>query len=461
MDISAAYNRVNSEVNVMGVVIDFLPPKRSRGSDIMCSFSILDPTYARYDNTGLKIRFFRPSETELPAIQRTGDILLLRFLKISNWSGMTVGLSSRGTSWTVFPAASIPRGIQTSQQALKHIKEPRAPIPSYPEMHYAVNLHEGSSSMTFVEASPSLFQSSPISVPGGPNTAGPAWKDKFALIRDIGCDSFHDLVGQVIKIYPHNDRVELYVTDYTSNNLLWNYEWGEDDVDGSGREGDAYNYVPRASTNKKWPGPFGKMTLTVTLWPPHAYFSRQNVKEGDYVHLRNVRIKFSRDSKLEGVLHSDQRYPDRIDVTILKNNENDDRVKDLLRRKREYSKRFQKSSEDFVAEVRGLKRKEGEESKAKVRGPPETTKPLSKTARRKMRKQETQQLEIAKSRGDDDKENEISASNNVQSSNNDFTTKFQKLDLNANGTLEYWSLSIFLKNLQSIPLFCIFSHIRP
>ena len=368
---------MNALVNVMGIVTDFLPPCRSRGKDWMFSFSMIDPSFCGISEDGLKVRFFKPMESEMPLIRGTGDVVLLRSLKVMDFNGMTVGVSSRETHWTIFPAASIPTKPLTSGSPIKYLKEPRGPNPSKPEMQYATNICNSRDRSTFTQSA-----SSPILTQN--TSANRIWRDKFSLIKDISSDTYYDLVGQAVKTYSHHDRVELYLTDYTSNNLLFNYEWGQDDQEGNGREGDEYNYVPHSSTNRKWPGPFGKMTMTVTLWPPHAHFGRQNIKENDFLYLRNVHVKFSQDSKLEGVLHSDRRYPDRIDVNILKNNEDDDRVKDVLRRKREYVKRFQKSSENFVDEARAQKRKEMEEAK-----------PLSKTAARKKRKQE-RELAIAK-----------------------------------------------------------------
>ncbi len=411
----------------MGVVTDFLPPGRSKGTDWMCSFSIMDSSFDCYNQPyveGLKIRFFRPTENEMPSIRGTGDVILIRFLKIKQWSGLTMGISNRGTSWTVFPVGSIPAEVSGSQIQLKHIKEPRAQVPSVSEMRYAVGLCHSRDGIMPTQPTSTPMQSSSATFPIGSAPSNLVRKDKYALIKDIASDTYYDLVGQVVRTYPHSDRIELYFTDYTSNSLLFNYEWGQDDEDCSGREGDIYGYVPRVSTNKKWPGPYGRMTMTVTLWPPHAHFVRDNVKDNDYVYLRNVHIKFSKDCKLEGVLHTDQRCPDRINVTAVNNNSDDDRVKDVLRRKRDYSKKFQKSTKEFVAEVRGSKRKNLDE-----------VKPLSRTAQRKKRKQEREQLAKAKYRDDggSDKENPVGMSTKDQPSDNKSVLSCQKQDLNRNG----------------------------
>jgi len=412
----------------MGVVTDFLPPSRSRGTDWMSSFSILDPSYAGiagcYEQ-GLKVRFFRPMESEMPAIQGTGDVVVIKFLKIKEWQGMTIGLSNRGTSWVVFPAVSIPADPSTSLSQLQHVKQPQTPAPAAVEMRYAITLCNFRDRSSFTEPIPTPAPASTSFAPSadGAIPANRGLRDKFSLVKDVLCDTYYDLVGQVVKSYPKSKWVELYLTDYSPNNLLWNYEWGQDDEDRSGREGDAYSYVPCKSNDQKWPGPFGKMTLTVLLFPPHGY---QKVKESDFVHLRNVRIRWSGDAKLEGVMYTDRRYPDRIDVTILKNNEDDDRVKDVLRRKRDYTKRFQKSSDDFVAEARGMKRKAMNEMK-----------PLSKTAQKKKRRKEREQL--AKSKDQDveqaiDKGKRATPAVKDLSSDSASLSKSPKQELNNNGT---------------------------
>ena len=280
--------------------------------------------------------------------------------------------------------------------------------------------------------------------PSGTASAGKIWRDKFSLIKDLQAETFSDLVGQVVKLYSSNDRVELYITDYTANSLLWLYEWGEDDDGKAGREGDVYNYAPRSSSVKKWPGPFGKMTLTVTLWSPHSYFAQEKIRENDFVHLRNTHIKFSRDSKIEGVLHTDKRYPDKIDVTVLKNNENDDRVKDVLRRKRDYTKKFDQQSKRFVAEARGLKRKDmGEE------------KPLSKTAQKKKRKLERQKaarLERGELDPEEDKENHEVTSRKGQINKKSPVSVVSNEDLNKNGKSPVVSNFSFPLHLYPSPL---------
>lgn len=399
----------NREVNLMGVVTDFLPRVKSKGTDWMCNFRLADST--AFDD-GVKVRLFRPMEVELPRLERNGDVVILERIKITSWSGMTMGLSTLTTRWTVFPVVSIPEKAPSGLLNLKYLSV-KSQTPTQEQMKYAIDLCNSRARDPYdASASATNSTSTPTSTAATSNTPSFGRRDKFALIKDVQLDTFYDLVGQVVKIYPGNGVVELYLTDYTPHPLLYNYEWGRDDPDAAGDDVDApYGSTP--STRRKWPGPFGKYTLTVSLFPPHSYFAKSHVSENQFVFLRNVRIRWSKDGKMEGSLHTDSRYSDRIDVTIIQDR-SDDRVKDTLRRKLEYGKKFQHQQEAFnqqqskesenhgeaVAELaRGQKRKQAEHPK------------LSKTEQRKRKKKKQEEArlkrfkDLAASENEDDKEN--------------------------------------------------------
>ncbi|KAK7191981.1 telomere-binding alpha subunit central domain-containing protein [Paraphaeosphaeria sporulosa] len=117
---------------------------------------------------------------------------------------------------------------------------------------------------------------------------------------------FYDLIGEVVKTFwGTSDSVDLYVTDYTTNTELFLYEETTDcDVFGGG------------SSRKPWPGPFGQMTIAIRTYEPHAGKARE-LKEGDFVYLQNVRTKLSAMNKLEGAMHADPQYPEKICVRKL------------------------------------------------------------------------------------------------------------------------------------------------
>lgn len=161
---------------------------------------------------------------------------------------------------------------------------------------------------------------------------------RFSLLQDLECWRFADIVGQVVKTFPASyDRFTLYVTDYTTHKDLFNYSDGNDE---EGHDpGDPYGYISRRQ--REWPGPFGRMTIQVTLFEPHASFAKVNVNEGDFVCLRNMQVKMDNvNGLMEGVLRTDRMYPDKISVSVIPNNDPDEHVRDVVRRKTAYWKKI-------------------------------------------------------------------------------------------------------------------------
>ncbi|KAL8827585.1 MAG: hypothetical protein Q9170_006960 [Blastenia crenularia] len=341
-------------------------------------------------------------ETELPKIERNGDVVVLERVKITSWSGMMMGISCFSTNWTVMPAASIPENPPPGQLNLRCLREKGSSGTSQEQMRYAIQLCKSQGRTALEAASPPARCTSTFSTqtPAGnlvtASTPNYGRRDKFASIKDVKVETFYDLVGQVVKIYPSNGVVELYLTDYTSNNLLFNYEWGRDDPDAEPDDGGSLYNSP-SSTSRKWAGPSGKMTLTVSLFSPHSYFAQSQVKENDFVFLRNTRIKWSKDGKVEGSLHTDRLNSDRVDISIIKDH-NDERVKEVLRRKLQYSKKFQNESEAFVKLAQGQKRKQQE--------PPKLSTTQQRKRRKQQRKAEARKKLNALGSSDDEKDKE-------------------------------------------------------
>ena len=315
----------------------------------MCSFSICDDSNDGH-GFGQKVRWFN-IQAQLPAITGSGDVVLLRNVKVKNWSGMDLIISNRASKWTVIPHASMSSAsVPGNKEAITSLRSNGEATPSPSEVLYARYLHDSRDSSTFTAASelqtaaqatsePSAAQKNSIASSQAPTVK----RDKFSLIKDIRLDTFVDLLGQVVKVYSAMSRVELYVTDYTSNNLLFHYTNPEDPSSDSEQQsyrgGNPYGDIAplrRFAEDNSWAGPYGKQTLRVALWPPHDEFAVHNLQPGMFVHLRNVRIKYDKNLKVEGNLHTDQRYSSRVDVTIIRDYKTDERCKEVLRRKLAY-----------------------------------------------------------------------------------------------------------------------------
>ena len=396
--LNAAFQLTNSTPSVIGNVTDLLPPSRSRGTDWMLTFSLCDPSlgFVGEDwHKGLRIRFFRKSQHDLPPIAGVGDIVMLKNLRITEYQGMRMGMSSFNTRWTVFPASAIPQripGIDGNDWSgsLKYFKDPKESIPNETEMRYAFELaNQGpcafNTAPSVTDPSSSIARSFPSSAATSTSPSSSSKplsskplprREKFSLLQDIKADTYYDLVGQVVKLFPGNGIVELYITDYTSNGLLYDYEWHENE------EESGYSYK-QSTYDRKWPGPWGRQTLTVTLWPPHNYFAQNSVEEQEIVHLRNVHVRWSKGGKLEGVLHTDKMYPDRLGISVLGEREKEDneKVKEMFRRRSDYRKTIDLIQKKAIATSRGQKRKAAGEGR-----------PLARSTARKKRKKEREDL---------------------------------------------------------------------
>jgi len=158
---------------------------------------------------------------------------------------------------------------------------------------------------------------------------------KFSLIKDMAPNKFCDMVVEVIKIFSAQGGgfVELYLSDYTENRMLYDYPTPEEVASEGGADGDPHSYL---RTNKKdWPGPWGQRVLKMEVQYPHAGFVHKSVKEGDYVHIRNARAKLGQSNKLEGNLWADSRWPDRIDISLCKPSKSVE-CEALVERRRQY-----------------------------------------------------------------------------------------------------------------------------
>jgi hypothetical protein len=203
----------------------------------------------------------------------------------------------------------------------------------------------------------------------------PKKKDRFSLIKHVSTDTFVDLIVHVVKTFPEEHMFQLYVTDYTVNKELSQHGKQSDDEaeDAQGVPGDEMGYISNRRAQREWTGPSGQRTLQVALWHPHGDFAKQNVKVDSYVALHNVHIKTIRTGihygKMEGIIHADRRYPNKICVRLIDDDDDDPRVIELKKRKREYWKnnnqRKTQLSEDFGEGPQGGSSKKNAKKKRK------------------------------------------------------------------------------------------------
>ncbi|KAI5207377.1 hypothetical protein E4T39_01856 [Aureobasidium subglaciale] len=369
-------------VNLMGTVVDKMDPKKNeKTGDLQLTFTINDSTRL------LKARFFG----EIPPIQSLGDIILIRNCRvmfIRNTSETLICNEKKSTSTFVYQTDNLPREEAYMQSfygggqdlpCLHQVPQGSHTTPSKDEQLYALGLMRLSlpSLVTAAASKATLLPDRPAaSRAGGPPQVK---QNKLCLIQNASYDKYCDLIVEIVKKFPDSyGNVELYVTDYTSNDLLFDYPAPNDaDTDDDfSRDGDVYDYISNVTGKRKnWSGPSGRHTLKVELRPPHAGFARDNVKEGDFVMLSNVRIKQSNLAVMEGNLWEDKRYPSKICVHQLRNGSAE--LKTLRNRRENYwahhkakAAKLKRQLEDQANEQSktGSKKQRRRDKKAKMSG---------------------------------------------------------------------------------------------
>ncbi|KAH0342347.1 hypothetical protein KCU81_g5709, partial [Aureobasidium melanogenum] len=315
-------------INLMGIVVDvLLPSPNKKTGDWQITFTLQDSDMIKIPvfTKGLKARFFARTKEELPPTPSLGDIVLIRNCKvIAVYNAPLIVDARRLASIIVYQAASIPeQGFMQSflgEKDIPSLPQDPNPRPSKAEQMYAITLRQLAPSVVNT-AGPSDAASIPTRPAADRAGGAPQNNFKFRLITNVNYNDYCDLAVEVVKRFPNsNGSMELYVTDYTANDSLYDYPAPDDaDADDDSRDGDYYGYISNVTGKRKtWPGPSGRRTLQVELLPPHAGYARDRVKEGDFVKLSNVRIKQSGAGKMEGNLWPDRQFPDKILVHQLK-----------------------------------------------------------------------------------------------------------------------------------------------
>ncbi|KIX08329.1 uncharacterized protein Z518_02985 [Rhinocladiella mackenziei CBS 650.93] len=356
--------------NVIGVCVDYLDATKSRGTDYTIKFVLHDPVWSC--GQGMSFRFFARQIDKLPAIRNQGDIVILRNVKTHSNNGEDFGMSHSTSTWVVLPFneldnLSSPEHLKSKARWFgkgDSTRYPQAVLPNEDELKYArwIARQEDPNRWDKLAGATRLQIESTMRLGGG---EPPPRATRFRLIKDLERPASHrgkywvELLGEVRKIYSSDMNTEIYVTDYTHNDELYDYQYNDND---NGRDGDEFGYTKDVGT--KWPGPWGKMTMTVTLWDAHFIFAKRHVKEGSFVYLRNVEIKMARDgSKLEGHCRGDRNGPSRVNVALrfYRKDDNDEQMKALVMRKRDYESKARAENVRFTKIAQDMNKRRAEE----------------------------------------------------------------------------------------------------
>ncbi|RGP62234.1 protection of telomeres 1 [Fusarium longipes] len=284
---------------------------------------------------------------------------------------------------TVYEASKIPKPPDDAACALYPRTSPRDTPPDSKENSFVSQMYH-SMNLDRVPAQEEFENMAVISA----NV-----KEKFSLLKDVKDGQFCDIVAQIVRPpFDTGDRITLWVSDFTENPLFYNFSIGADGAS-LGRDGDPYGYTDKFTTATKttdWPGPYGKRSIQITCWEPHATVIRDgNLGPLTWIDARNLQIKTGRNgSNLEGFLREDRAAfgtkfgIQRVDLAADSEYVNP-RAKAALQRKREYERLRKEQLKDIrEASKAGEKRKKGMETNK------ESKKENAKARRKAKRKKE-------------------------------------------------------------------------
>ncbi|EGX91443.1 telomere-binding alpha subunit central domain protein [Cordyceps militaris CM01] len=341
-------------INLIGLVTDFRTPIPTRKTGIFSnsliavsqSLTIITVDYKAeirfYDEStqhdsskSLNIHMFRqPDAMPIPSL---GDVVVIFKAKVqffqSEYSLMTHYL----TDVYVFTASRVPRPPQDAQDALhsKSLGKTPKSLTKADLGHVSAFYHRIDKERvpTTIEYNNAVASSGQI-------------KEKSSLLKDASVRRFVDVIAEVVKTpYDDGEKFTLWISDYTEHSNFFNFAIKS--LESHTRSTRNYNGDSRA-TEADWAGPYGKRSMQITCWEPHAEAIRTNkITLGSWVAIRNLQIKFGRNSSnLEGFLRGDQRYPNRVYISKLDyevdGDSMDPKFKDTIRRRRDYEKEMKK-----------------------------------------------------------------------------------------------------------------------
>ncbi|CEL52469.1 C, briggsae CBR-GCY-28 protein [Rhizoctonia solani AG-1 IB] len=311
-------DKVGTKVSVIGVVRGISLPKSVKSGDWFVSTELLDPSNT--EQTAYKINLFLPESSKdcIPSV-KAGDILMLRKLSVARFNNAVVGTGYTDSfQWA---------GYSPSQKV--HFHSTRRTFldeehcffftPDDEELAYAARLADWWSALQ------ELAKTKPDGVPT--LMSQPKGRSLITL-SEAKVDVFFNCVVEILYGLPPGDQcAEIFVTDYTINNLLFTRR------------------PPEAGGTQDKTKVYGKRVLKVVLWGDTQIAHAQELETPGYYYIDNLRVRFDSKGYLEGTLQDNRRKIDKL-------RSDDPLLPALLQRRQEYIENPQPL--DGAASQRGM-----------------------------------------------------------------------------------------------------------
>ncbi|TDZ51647.1 hypothetical protein CTRI78_v007497 [Colletotrichum trifolii] len=346
-------------LNVVGVILDCRLPMATRRKDWKAQMRLCDKSIDEH-MWDVPVDIFRPQQ-DMPSFE-AGDVVILQQAKVQRVKSDNLNLLTNwATSIHVYRATQLSKSLPPPVMQSSMDKS-RRPTPKVEE--YVLWLYQNIDERCIPEVEHFQIKA---------NQSRNIGKDKYCELAKVSDNSFHNLVVEAVGgPCDLGDKLRLYVSDYTDNPAFYNYSWTGNSIDKTGdRDGDPFGYTsgktgPKYKTSSDWTGPFGRKSMQITCYGPHATAIRKEAKKGTWLNLLNVQIKYgSNNANLEGFLRESRNgYGPKTCVHVLDPQDDpetiDPRLKDAIRRKRSYEKEQKAQLKQLTcvntSEITGMKR---------------------------------------------------------------------------------------------------------
>ncbi|UNI19056.1 hypothetical protein JDV02_005273 [Purpureocillium takamizusanense] len=346
-----------SYVDVIGIVAEFRAPIQTRGKDWKCQIRFYDQTVEDESDVSLELNVFRP-QAEMPEVGY-GDVMVISRAKVQAFQSANVSLiTSVPTRLRVYEAAKIPKPPRDPTPALRPFAKPGT-APSTGERAFVSLLYH----LINKERLPAPSEYEVMKV------QSINIKDKYHTLQDVRQGMYTETIVEVVREpYWLGDKYTLWVSDYTENSAFFEHSFGRGKSH-QGQVGDPFGLLPQNKEEHDWAGPFGQRSMQVTCFFPHANVIRDHpVSKGSWIRMRNLHIKFGHNNaNLEGFLHEDKRYPERINLSPVDLNDRENlsqELKDTIRRRKEYEKAYKSERKELNETIEKKRKQLGEAAAA-------------------------------------------------------------------------------------------------
>ncbi|KAF0359584.1 telomere-binding alpha subunit central domain protein [Gigaspora margarita] len=269
---------MGERVTVVGIVKLCSPLRRSKGPDWTRSIQITDPSV----NGKITVIIFRAQHTDLPEAD-IGSIFLGTGLRVNYF--------------------------MNSPQLIAYKLESTCTILNDDDFRENKMCNKDTKIMAYAKQLRNWWRNIENFYIEAPKSR------QLTTIADIrGPNVFFDTIAEVVEIQRIEHTTELFITDYTRNELLSNN-----------------NYV--------WnlPNELGACNIfQVSLWDEHMTDS-QDFKVGMYLYLQNIRTKYNSFNHFQGVIHGD---PETRRTRVIQVDVELPDVEELIKRKELFKKKF-------------------------------------------------------------------------------------------------------------------------